>query len=59
MSGIQKMQIYQQEKEDEFSENQNKNSGKIVYYTCVQIAFVLIIGIFQIFAFRSAFKAIA
>jgi len=49
------MQDYQLNKEDEFSQNQFDNSRKIVTYTIAQIVILLIIGIWQIFAFRKAF----
>ena len=49
------MQDYQINKEDEFAQSQILNSGKIVTYTIIQIVILLIIGVWQIFAFRKAF----
>ncbi len=50
------MQDYQIEAEDKFSDEQIKNSERIVFMACVQIVIVIIIGLIQAFALKRVFK---
>jgi hypothetical protein len=53
---ILKMQEYQMNTEDDFSQTQFQNSNKIVVMTIVQIVIVSVIGIWQIYSLRRIFK---
>lgn len=50
------MQDYQIEAEDKFSDEQFKNSERIVFMACIQIVIVIIIGLIQAFALKRVFK---
>lgn len=53
---IDKMQQFQMETEDDFSNTQMDNSNRIVTMTICQIVIVMIIGLWQIFSLRKIFK---
>jgi hypothetical protein len=53
---ILKMQDYQIETEDEFSQTQINNSNRIVFMTIIQICILTVIGILQICSLRKIFK---
>jgi len=50
------MQDYQIDSEDKFSEEQIKNSEKIIFMTLIQIVIVVVIGLIQAFALKRVFK---
>jgi len=50
------MQDYQIESEDKFSDEQFKNSERIVFMGCIQIVIVILIGLIQAFALKRVFK---
>jgi hypothetical protein len=50
------MQEWQINTEDDFSKTQFENSNKLVVMTVIQIVIITVIGLWQIWSLRKAFK---